>query len=238
LTLTADAQERVSQVPALLAEMRDLDVVVATLACGDYTIGDALGIERKTGSDLGRSIIDGRLFRQIGGLRRSFRRPILLVEGLSDGAAAAGVPWPAVRGALVSVSVCFGVPVLRAKDEKESAALIATAARQLGEPFDIAYVRPGYRPTGWRKRALYILQGLPGVGPQRARALLQRFGSVAAVVAADTPALAQVFGIGSGVAGSIREAVGDEKNAAAASRGAVPPRRIRSPSPVVYRTDS
>jgi len=135
-------------------------------------LGNALGVERKAAADLGRSIVDGRLFHQMGSLRRGFRRPLLLVEGLCDGVAVAGVPWAAVRGALVSVSVCFGVPVLRATDARDSASLIATAARQLREPFDVPYVRPGYRPTGWLRRALYILQGLPGVGPQRARALL------------------------------------------------------------------
>src|SRR5881628_245891 len=159
--------------------MPSVDVVAVRLPCGDYCLGNALGVERKTAADPSRSIVDGRLFHQMGSLRGSYRRPLLLVEGLCDGAAVAGVPWPAVRGALVSVSVSFGVPVLRATDARDSASLIATAARQLCGPLDIPYVRPGYRPTRWRRRALYILQGLPGVGPQRARALLERFGSVA-----------------------------------------------------------
>lgn len=167
-------------------------------------------LERKTAEDLGRSIVDGRLFRQMGSLRRTYRRPLLLVEGLRDDAAVAGVPWPAVLGALVNVSVCFGVPVLRATSANESAELIATAARQLSAPIDIPYARPGYRPTGWRRRALYVLQGLPGVGPRRARALLERFGSVAGVVAADAPTLVEVDGIGDAVARTIREAVDAE----------------------------
>jgi ERCC4-type nuclease len=188
--------------------MPSIRLVTATLSCGDYCLGDALGIERKSATDLARSIVDGRLFRQVGSLRQKYRRPLLLVEGLSDGSAVVGVPWPAVRGALVSVSVCFGVPVLRSNDANDSATLIATAARQLCDPLDIPYVRPGYRPRGWRRRALYILQGLPCVGPRRAGALLERFGSVAAVVTADASALADVAGIGDAVARSIRESLG------------------------------
>jgi len=207
VTLIADLQEQASGVPDLLGQIPSIQVVLATLPCGDYALGNALGIERKAAADLGRSIIDGRLFRQMGCLRRGFRRPLLVVEGLRDGAVVSGVPWPAVRGALVNVCVSFGVPVLRAADPRESASLIATAARQLGEPLEIPYVRPGYRPSGWYKRALYILQGLPGVGSQRARALLERFGSVAAVAAADAAALAEVSGIGDSVARSIREAL-------------------------------
>lgn len=208
MTLAADIQEQASGVPSLLAQMPAIHLVTATLPCGDYCLGDALGIERKTAADLARSIFDGRLFRQVGSLRQKYRRPLLLVEGLCDGAAVAGVPWPAVRGALVSVSVSFGVPVLRSNDASDSATLIATAIRQLCAPIDIPYVRPGYRPSGWRRRALYILQGLPCVGPRRARALLERFGSVAAVVTADASTLADVAGIGDAVARSIRGALG------------------------------
>src|SRR5207249_7409608 len=138
--------------------VQSIQVVAAPLPCGDYALGDALGVERKTAADLGRSIVDGQLFRRMGSLRRSFRRPLLLMEGLRDGAPVCGVSWAAVRGALTNVCVCFGVPVLRAMDARDSASLIAAAARQLCAPLEIPYVRPGYRPMGWHKRALYILQ--------------------------------------------------------------------------------
>jgi ERCC4-type nuclease len=103
--------------------MPSIHLVTATLPSGDYCLGDALGVERKTSADLARSIIDGRLFRQVGSLRQTYRRPLLVVEGLCEGAAVVGVSWPALRGALVSVSVCFGVPVLRSTDASDSAAL-------------------------------------------------------------------------------------------------------------------
>ena len=216
-TLTADIREQASGVPSLLGQMPSIHLVSGTLPCGDYCLGNTLGFERKTAADLARSIVDGRLFRQMGSLRRSYRRPLLLVEGLCDGAAVVGVSWPALRGALINVSVSFGVPVLRSTDARDSAALIATAARQLCDPFDIPYVRPGYRPTGWRRRALYILQGLPGIGPRRARALLDQFGSVAAVVTADASALAEIAGIGDAVARSIHEVVGEERSSDSAT---------------------
>ncbi len=218
VTLTADVQEHVSGVPRLIGELSEVHVATAPLPCGDYCLGDALGIERKTAADLGRSIVDGRLFRQTGSLRQSFRRPLLLVEGLCEGTVVAGVPWPALRGALVSVSISFGVPVLRACDARDSAALIVTAVKQLCEALEIPYVRPGYRPKGWRRRALYILQGLPSVGLRRARALLEEFGSVARVASAGEEALAEVDGIGRVVARSIREALGEERIAAGLAR--------------------
>jgi len=66
------------------------------------------------------------------------------------------------------------------------------------------------RSKGWRKRALFILQGLPSVGPRRAGALLEVFGSVAAVVSASAEKLADVEGIGVGAATAILRAVGNE----------------------------
>jgi excinuclease UvrABC nuclease subunit len=57
---------------------------------------------------------------------------------------------------------------------------------------------------------LFILQGLPNVGPARAQTLLDAFGSTAAVMAAGSEGLASVDGIGETVAASIVRALGPE----------------------------
>jgi ERCC4-type nuclease len=212
-TLLVDRHEQGSPVVAALTRYSGLSMRTAALKSGDYAVGRVLGIERKTGADLARSVVDGRLFRQVGGLRADYRRPLVVIEALPEGLAVLGVPWPALRGALVSISVAFGVPILRSTGPHETAELIATAARQLLEPLSIAYVRPGHRPKGWTRRALYILQGLPEVGPRRAAALLAAFGSVAAVAAADEATLAQVPGVGRAIAASIRAALGPDAGA-------------------------
>jgi Fanconi anemia group M protein len=67
-------------------------------------MGRVLGVERKAGEDFARSVVDGRLFRQMGPLRRRYRRPFLLVEALAHGSDVLGVSWPALGGALVSVA--------------------------------------------------------------------------------------------------------------------------------------
>ena len=88
--------------------------------------------------------------------------------------------------------------------------MIAMAGRQLVRSSRESYVRPGYRPKRWQKRALYILQGLPGVGPSRAAALLDRFGSVRGVCSADEGTLVAVRGIGPSGARKIRIALGED----------------------------
>ena len=69
------------------------------------------------------------------------------------------------------------------------------------------FPRPGYRPKGKRARQLFLLQGLPGVGPERAARLLERFGSVQAIMTASANDLATVDGIGEKTAAKMRWAV-------------------------------
>ena len=172
--IVADVRERPSATFAMLASRSDVALTEATLKFGDYSVAAHVSFERKTAEDLGRSIIDGRLFRQTSVLRSRVERPILLVEGLEPAGSPAGVSWHTVRGALVSVAAVFAVPILYFRDAQESADVMVTAARQLRRARSTAYCRPGYRPKGWRKRVLLILQGLPQIGPRRAPALARR----------------------------------------------------------------
>ena len=59
------------------------------------------------------------------------------------------------------------------------------------------------------KRALHsALDDVPGVGPALKKALLQAFGSVAAIAAADDDALTAVKGVGAALARKLRESLG------------------------------
>ncbi len=194
LVLEVDFRERGSGTPrALAAAGARLDFV--TLKAGDYRVGRVLAIERKSAWDFWRSIFDGRLFRQAIRLARSSPRPLILVEGQGP-----NFSHPTARGALVTVAAVFGVPVLFSRDPGDSALWILTAARQYAARQEYAIARPGWRPKGKRARQIFILQGLPGIGPVRASRLLERFGSVRAVLSADETSLSEVHGIGPRIA--------------------------------------
>jgi Fanconi anemia group M protein len=208
--IVVDSREAGSELPDRLARQKGVLLAWSMLKSADYSIRGVIGIERKTAVDFAKSILDGRLFAQMSALRRAYERPLLLLEGFPPDGDVAGVSRPALSGALVSVAAVFGVPVLLASGPDEAAEMIAMAGRQFVGSSGASYVRPGYRPKGWRKRALYILQGLPGVGPSRAAALLDGFGSVRAVCAADERPLAGVRGIGPAGARKIRIAVGED----------------------------
>ena len=63
------------------------------------------------------------------------------------------------------------------------------------------------KPQRLASRKLYVLQGLPGVGPALAHRLLLQLGSIERVVAADDTTLTLIRGIGRQKAARIRELV-------------------------------
>ena len=102
----------------------------------------------------------------------------------------------AIQGALISVSVILGIPVLRSRDAEESARLILYAGRQVQSVISGAVARAGHRPNSKRRTQLHILQGLPAVGPVRAARLLEKYGTVEAVLTARLEDLTLVAGRG------------------------------------------
>jgi ERCC4-type nuclease len=135
---------------------------------------------------------------------------VLILEGTVSDTVEIGMTREAMQGALITVSLILGIPVLRSKYPSETARLIVYIARQIDAMATGGVQRHGYRPKGKRKRQLFILQGLPGVGPERAGRLLDSFGSVEAAISASSSELQSVDGIGISVADKIRWAVGEE----------------------------
>ncbi len=97
--------------------------------------------------------------------------------------------------------------MLRAGDAAETARLLVYLGRQAQRFTNGAWPRAGYRPKGKRARQLFVLQGLPGVGPERAERLLERYGSVQAVMQASAEDLTAIDGLGETTAARIRWAV-------------------------------
>lgn len=209
--VVADDRESNSDVIAHLDRMPMMDVTVKRLPVGDYRLDDRFLFERKTLPDLASSIKSGRLFRQTLALvEADIPRPALVLEGTTRDLAGCGISREAVQGALVTVALFMGLPVLRTRCARETANLFLYAARQDRTLSTGALPRRGRRPRGKRALQAHILQGLPGIGPERAARLLERFGSIEAVVAADPTELEAVQGIGQHTSERIRWAVKQE----------------------------
>jgi ERCC4-type nuclease len=210
ISVIADDREGKSNVIKFLSDMKNVSVVVKRLSVGDYIVGNQLVFERKTLKDFAQSIVDGRLFKQAIRLANSKYKSVLIWEGTGKELTEIGVSREAMQGALISISLLLEVPVLRSKDPAESAHLIVYASRQIKSRGRGVFQRRGYRPKGKRKQQLFILQGLPGIGSERAIRLLNAFGSVEAVVTATSEELQSVEGIGESIAGRIKWAVREE----------------------------
>ena len=210
IEIIADDREQKSDVIPALSGIENVNVTIQRLYIGDYQIDNRVMVERKTLKDFSLSIIDGRLFKQTIRLSSSNMMGVLILEGSGKDTADLGVTREAMQGALITVSLILGIPVLRAIDATETAKLMVYMARQTQHMANSGIQRPGYRPKNKRKRQLYILQGLPGIGYERATRLLDTFGSVEGVVSASSEELQVVDGIGKKVAEKIKWAVSEQ----------------------------
>jgi ERCC4-type nuclease len=198
-----DHRERPSGIHEFLG-IAGYEIVFDQMKIGDYLINDRLLFERKTLLDLATSVVDGRLFRQARRLANSSHIPVIILEGSAKDLETSRMRRESLQGALVSLSLIFGLPLLRSRCPEETARLMVYAERQIFTP----RARPwhlGCRRSHVKKnRQLALLQGLPGVGPVRSRALLQHFGSVQGVACASVDELLEVAGIGTFTANQIR----------------------------------
>lgn len=186
----------------------DHDIVsTEQLTCGDFLVDGQWVFERKTIPDLCRSLVDGRLFKQGLHLLQSEQHPVVILEGRSSDIKECGVRREAVQGALITLSIFFGLPVLRSLEPEETVRLIRYTVEQGVRFAEGGVQRAGYRPKGKKARQLYVLQSLPGIGKKRAEALLEHFGGIEAVMSATENELSEVEGIGDPTAEKIRNLV-------------------------------
>ena len=207
ITIIADDRERNSEVIASLMDLEGVAVRIQRLSIGDYRTEKRLVFERKTLNDFAISIIDGRLFKQMIRLANSNLKGALILEGSGKDLADTGMRREAMQGALITISLILGIPVLRAKDPIETAKLMVYATRQIRSVAGNALQRPGYQPKSKKNRQLFIL--LPGIGRERAIRLLARFGSVEGIITANREELESVNGIGKDTADKVRWAVSE-----------------------------
>ena len=209
--IEVDDRESRSPVLPALRDCADFHVAVAHLPLGDYRVDGRFLFERKTLTDLVAAIKDGRLFRQALKLSVTTLRPAIILEGTGRELVGSSMRWEAIQGALVTVSLFCGVPLLRTRTPGETVRTMLFAARQGRKFASGGLPRRGRRPRGKRARQLYILQGFPGIGPERAHRLLERFGSVDAITRAGAEDLCSVPGIGERIAGALRWSVEESR---------------------------
>lgn len=212
----------------IVIDQRELDATIArdlstrdglttrleTLAVGDYVLSDRVVVERKSIEDFLDTIVgnDRSLFEQIRDATRNYARPILILEGEQSALFERRNVHPnAIRGALASLAVDFGISVLYTRDEDGTADLLEIVARREQEDADRTVSAHGEKSAKTLpEQQEYVVSAIAEVGPVTATALLEQLGSVEAVMCASAEELTAVSGVGDVTAERIREVVGSE----------------------------
>lgn len=185
-----DVGEKRSGLPQMLAD-RGCAVTVERLDAGDYLLSAGFGIERKSASDLVKSVCSGRLLEQLDRLAKTYGCAALLIEGDSwEG------DWrlkaPMLGEIYHEISQRRDMNVIYSPSIIFSARILMDLARR--EQYR-GSAPPMPRPAAQRVRTSEdVLRSLPGVGQAGAKKLLRTFGSVRAVANATEPELQAALG--------------------------------------------
>ena len=205
IVVYVDSREMRSGVPKILKEL-GAEIEVRTLDVADYVVSEDVGIERKSANDFIQSIIDGRLFEQVERLKRAYEKPVIIIEGELYGIR--NVHPNAIRGAIASVTIDWGVPILFSSGKEETAQFIyLLAKREQEERKKEVRLRSEKKALTLAERQRLIVEGLPNVSATLARRLLKHFGNVERVFTATEEELKEVEGIGEKKAREIRKVI-------------------------------
>ena len=194
MTLFVDSREKRSAIGARLSRS-GFSVRTKKLPVGDYSLPGKFIVERKEANDFATSIMNGHLFHQAELLASHADRPFILLEGNLDEIYSSIDP-ESVAGAISAVLLFYGIAIAPSPNVDTSARLIGRmilhANQGLGYEIPFRRDKPKYDGAA----ALFLVEGLPAVGPMMARKLLGHFGSPANVFSASAKDLRKVKGVG------------------------------------------
>ena len=192
----------------MLTDVPNLHILRTHLEMADFIAsyeGASLAFERKTSEDLSASLDDNRLAEQVHRMSDAGIPCCFLIEGGITGTRTQPLP----RLVAMQTRLNFGVNmrVLETLDIAHTAYIIVTSIRDhffgTGTAFDLKPVKiPGLGPI---ERAQFMLQSIPGISPTRSAALIDRFGSIAAIAKASVKDIQTIDGIGKKTAMTLHE---------------------------------
>lgn len=193
LRVIVDNRERNQELIGNLEDL-GLSIDIKTVPVGDYVISDRVCVERKTVSDFESSIINGRLFDQLERLSKSYKLPILILEGDHN---EFRLGSNVINGTIISVYIDYGILVIFSKGPEHTAEIIAMIAKREQTGTKRApSLKGGARAHSESQFQEFMIGNLPGVGPKLAKSLLKHFKSVKKIANASIEDLMEVEKIG------------------------------------------
>lgn len=204
IKIYVDVRERNTDILGVLREKARIEI--RQLPVGDFILSDRIVVERKTINDFLQSIIDKRLLSQAEELSRNFEIPLMIIEGDRDMYSLRDIHPNAIRGALASLSIDFGISIIPTINEEDTANTLLVIAKreQFPEDREIA-LRGEKKPPTIEEKQKYIVESLPNVSAVLARRLLEKFSTVRNIMNASKKELMKVEGIGKDKAERIYE---------------------------------
>ncbi len=185
-----------------LKKIKGCKVIEKRLEVADFVVSERVGIERKKARDFVRSIMDGRLFRQVEELKENFEKPVLIIEGNNF----KGIHPNALRGALAALAVDFQIPIIWTKNSEDTALTIyLLAKREQEEKRKSVGFKGKKKAKTSEEHAVNILCSFPGIGPEKARVILQHTRDLKTFFNMDKVSLKNIPGIGEKLAAQISE---------------------------------
>ena len=212
LLILVDNREARSQVPRLLKKSENVKIQLVNLPEGDYKVSNECVIERKTMHDFVESIIDGRLFDQIGNKLSTYRKPILILEGQETDIKINIAP-SAIKGAIATIVLNYKMPVLRTITESETVdMIIAFAKREQKSAKNKPSLHTISKTFPMKEIQRFILASIPGVNRTKADQLLEEFKTIQNLANATPDDLVTIDGIGKTLTERILKILQEESN--------------------------
>lgn len=161
------------------------------LPVADYLIGKT-AVERKTASDFVSSIVNKRLLRQLEEIKQ-FKKALLIIEGdLYE----TDFNENAIRGMLLSIMLDHRIPIVFTSGCDETAKFLSSLVKREGKNRPEIGLKAKKKAYSLAEQQQIIIEGLPSIGPNLARALLKKFKTIRAIANADEEDLQEVEKIG------------------------------------------
>jgi ERCC4-related helicase/ERCC4-type nuclease len=211
--VVVDQRELDSNIARDLSKREHVDTRLETLSVGDYVLSDRVAVERKSHADFLDTLLGGdrSLFEQAKDLTRHYTRPVLLLEGDGDLYAERNVHPNAIRAALSSLAVDWGISVVHTRGEDDTTEMLETIAQREQTDNDrevSAHGEKAAKTLGEQQE--YVVAAIADIGPVTARSLLDHFGSVEDVMTAGEEELQAADGVGQVTAERVREVVASD----------------------------
>ncbi len=203
MTIFIDQRERSSGIEKELAK-RNLEFEIKSLVSADYILQTttrglkpvAIGIERKTKQDFLNSIIDKRLFQQMLALKENFKISLLILEGKENLFSLRNIHPNAIRGAILSITLDYSIPIIETKNISDTAAFLETLSKRLESPIKDISLQQKRKGLTLKEQQEFFISSLPNIGSKTSKELLKEFKTIKALINSTEKELKEVNNIG------------------------------------------